>query len=310
MQNPLVSICVITYNSSEYVLETLESAKDQTYKNVELIISDDCSTDNTVQLCRKWIEENSYRFVRCEVLVPKCNTGVAANLNRAIAASHGEWIKSIAGDDLMLPTCVETYVESIGRFPGCQVFFSWFSTFQTNAENEKIVSHCSQEKTREMAEFNSLSAREQYICLLNGSNTNLSAASAFIKKELLDRIPYNEMYKYMEDYPMWVKLTKEGYKIEIIEHETVLYRHHESLSTSVSSYYSSRYFQTKHLYFWNEKLHLFRQERLELGYDSTRKTLLINDLIDGLTNNKVTKWNSIKVRLIYFLVNRFVRYRL
>ncbi len=56
-ENPLVSIIVCTYNSSKYVLETLESAKEQTYQNVELIVSDDCSTDNTVELCRKWIAE-------------------------------------------------------------------------------------------------------------------------------------------------------------------------------------------------------------------------------------------------------------
>ena len=60
--NPLVSIIVITYNSSKYVLETLESAKAQTYQNIELIVTDDCSNDNTVEICRKWIEENKERF--------------------------------------------------------------------------------------------------------------------------------------------------------------------------------------------------------------------------------------------------------
>ena len=44
---PLVTIAVVTYNSSQTILETLESVKEQTYKNIELIISDDCSSDNT-----------------------------------------------------------------------------------------------------------------------------------------------------------------------------------------------------------------------------------------------------------------------
>ncbi len=51
----LVSIVVITYNSAKFILETLESSKAQTYKNIELIISDDCSTDNTVEICQQWI---------------------------------------------------------------------------------------------------------------------------------------------------------------------------------------------------------------------------------------------------------------
>jgi glycosyltransferase involved in cell wall biosynthesis len=50
-RSPLVSIVVITYNSAKFVLETLESAKSQTYQNVELIISDDGSSDNSFQIC-------------------------------------------------------------------------------------------------------------------------------------------------------------------------------------------------------------------------------------------------------------------
>ena len=53
---PLVSVPVITYNSAKFVLETLESIKAQTYQNIELVISDDCSTDNTVQICRDWVD--------------------------------------------------------------------------------------------------------------------------------------------------------------------------------------------------------------------------------------------------------------
>jgi alpha-1,3-rhamnosyltransferase len=53
----LVSIVVVTYNSSKSVLDTLESVKAQTYQNIEIIITDDCSTDNTVEICRHWIEQ-------------------------------------------------------------------------------------------------------------------------------------------------------------------------------------------------------------------------------------------------------------
>jgi alpha-1,3-rhamnosyltransferase len=66
--NPLVSIVVITYNSSSYVIETLESIKAQTYQNIELIVSDDCSKDKTVDVCKKWIEKNKQRFVRTELI--------------------------------------------------------------------------------------------------------------------------------------------------------------------------------------------------------------------------------------------------
>jgi len=101
MTDILVSIVVITYNSSKYVLETLESCKNQTYKNIELIISDDASKDNTVKLCQNWIEKNKKRFFRTELITTIKNTGIPSNCNRGVRASKGEWVKLIAGDDVL-----------------------------------------------------------------------------------------------------------------------------------------------------------------------------------------------------------------
>ena len=60
--NPLVSAVIITYNSAKYVIETLDSIKAQTYQNIELIVSDDCSTDETTTLVKEWLEKNGNRF--------------------------------------------------------------------------------------------------------------------------------------------------------------------------------------------------------------------------------------------------------
>ena len=62
MIQPLVSIIVLTYNSSLTILETLESLKKQSYPNIELIISDDASKDETVKICQTWVQANSYKF--------------------------------------------------------------------------------------------------------------------------------------------------------------------------------------------------------------------------------------------------------
>ena len=105
-KQPLVSIIVITYNSSKYVLETLESAKAQTYQNIELIVSDDCSIDNTVEICKEWIEKDKERFVRTELITAEKNTGIPANCNRGVKAAQGEWVKLIAGDDMIIYTSV------------------------------------------------------------------------------------------------------------------------------------------------------------------------------------------------------------
>ena len=62
-----VTVNVLTYNSSKYVLETLESIKTQTYQPLILHICDDCSTDDTVKICKKWIGENSDRFIKTKI---------------------------------------------------------------------------------------------------------------------------------------------------------------------------------------------------------------------------------------------------
>ncbi|NJO68906.1 MAG: glycosyltransferase family 2 protein [Bacteroidetes bacterium] len=64
----LVSVIVVTYNSSEFVRYTLESIAKQRYQSIELIITDDCSDDNTIYLCNQWLINNKDRFVRTEII--------------------------------------------------------------------------------------------------------------------------------------------------------------------------------------------------------------------------------------------------
>ena len=81
---PLVTVAVIAYNSSKTVVETLDSIKNQSYQNLELIVSDDGSTDDTVTVCENWIANHQARFIRTELITVAKNTGTSANINRAI----------------------------------------------------------------------------------------------------------------------------------------------------------------------------------------------------------------------------------
>lgn len=106
-KKPTVTVSVTTYNSAKYVAETLESIKNQSYPNLILQISDDCSTDNTIDICKSWINKNKDRFVKTKIIVPESNTGVTGNCNRAWDACETRYFKGIAGDDLLLPYCIE-----------------------------------------------------------------------------------------------------------------------------------------------------------------------------------------------------------
>jgi len=196
-KNPLVSIVVITYNSSKYVLETLESEKEQTYQNIELIVSDDCSTDNTVDICRNWIEENKDRFVRTELITVEKNTGFASNCNRGCKVAQGEWIKLIAEDDALLFTCIEDNINFILNHPETKMIHSKALMYKDCFTDNNYIA---------TSPVNSLlsenfSAKEQFT-ILSFKNT-IFAVTVFIKKETFISLgEYDESIGLCEDYPI------------------------------------------------------------------------------------------------------------
>lgn len=101
----LVSIIIPCYNQGKYITSTLSSALEQTYKNIEIVLIDDGSTDpETIKVVQ------SLRHERLKVYRTK-NRGVSAARNYAIAASHGEYILPLDGDDRIAPSYVEKAME-------------------------------------------------------------------------------------------------------------------------------------------------------------------------------------------------------
>ena len=121
---PVVSINVIAYNAQDYILETLDSIKSQTYQQIELIISDDASCDDTVKICQDWLQENKNRFIRTKLLTSNYNSGVAANCQRALNESQGDYRKGIGSDDILFPDAIEKYVAFVMAKPEVEIVFA------------------------------------------------------------------------------------------------------------------------------------------------------------------------------------------
>lgn len=108
--SPLVSVIVITYNSA-YALETLDSIKKQDYDNIELIITDDCSTDDSFDRIEEWTRQNRKCFKRLRLLRGRKNKGPTINCMRGIKMSSADYIKIIAGDDTLRENAISTYMD-------------------------------------------------------------------------------------------------------------------------------------------------------------------------------------------------------
>lgn len=100
----LVSIIMPSYNTAQYITETIQSVIDQTYHNWELIIVDDCSTDNTDIVIGK-IKDPRIRYIKNEK-----NSGAAVSRNRALREANGRWVAFLDSDDLWKPEKLEKQI--------------------------------------------------------------------------------------------------------------------------------------------------------------------------------------------------------
>lgn len=236
---PLVSIIVITYNSSEFVLETLESIKKQTYQNIELIISDDCSIDETIRICNEWIVLNKNRFIRTELLTIENNTGIPANFNRGLKVAKGEWIKFIAGDDMLNSNCIGININYIKTNSTIKVVQSECEIYDSYFLKEKYIGKTNRKNSSFFRV--DITPKDQYNLLLKGNR--ISAPSIFFAKSLLELINgFDERLKLLEDWPMWIRITERGYKIHFLNEITVKYRNSvNSVTRSGKPYRTERH---------------------------------------------------------------------
>lgn len=105
--NQLVSVIVPVYNSEKYIGETIESALNQTYGNIEIILVDDCSRDNSKQIINKYIEKNNNIIYHLQ----ERNLGAAIARNKGLELAKGRYVAFLDSDDLWYPDKTEKQID-------------------------------------------------------------------------------------------------------------------------------------------------------------------------------------------------------
>lgn len=113
MKTPLVTIITVTYNSSEFVREAIDSILASTYTNFELIIGDDNSIDNTWEIINEYTDKRIIKYQN------ETNIGEYPNRNKAISMAKGEYLLFIDGDDMIYPHGLKFMTEMLHSFPDC-----------------------------------------------------------------------------------------------------------------------------------------------------------------------------------------------
>jgi glycosyltransferase involved in cell wall biosynthesis len=132
-QEPLVSVVIPAYNEGAFIDASVGSALSQTAGDMEVIVVDDGSTDDTLDRLRSW---NDPRLI----VITQTHQGLASALNSGIAASRGAYIGFLDADDVWLPGKLARHIQLLQERPGVDVTFSWVSSIDGNGK--PICWHC------------------------------------------------------------------------------------------------------------------------------------------------------------------------
>lgn len=227
-----VTVVLITYNSELTVNETLESIRKQTYgcENIELIIADDCSCDDTVAVVKHWLSSFEEAFYKVKVIKNEINLGISKNINNAYQLASSKWIKPIAGDDTLTNNCLEDNFYYVDNNDGCKFLFSYAKSFSRDNANHKSELM----PNSITGEFYKLSSLMQYN-LLRRTNFPI-APTVFFNKEAFNSIGGVVLkFRNVDDYPLWYRATQKGFKLHLLDSITVNYCIGESISQTQNS---------------------------------------------------------------------------
>ena len=205
MENPKISVIMSVYNGGEFIRETIESVLNQTYKNFEFLITDNASTDDTVEIIK------SYRDSRIKLFVNEENKGYVWNLNQMIKIARGEYIAKQDADDISLPKRFELQVKFLDANQDIAVCGTY----------ARIFGH---KKGRMRGELSDNKIRTGMLF-----ENQMVNSSTMIKKSILESENYFFDVSYLptEDYKFWCEIQKK-YKIENIPYYLVKYRTHNN----------------------------------------------------------------------------------
>lgn len=222
MQQPLVSVIVVSYNHSKFIRENLDSIKSQTYPNIELIIADDASPDNSVEVFEAWLSENNYPAKKN---FHKQNTGLATTLNECLEMVSGKYVKLIAADDYLHPESIEKCVNAISE--NDNIGFVFTDMYYVNNDSTIV------ERSLFSSDIYHHSPEQLKDELLN--NCFICAPTALISLKAIKETGKYNPSKIVEDYDRWLRIITSGYELRCIPEKLAYYRSHGENISVVSN---------------------------------------------------------------------------
>jgi glycosyltransferase involved in cell wall biosynthesis len=216
----LVSICIPNYNYEQFISETIDSVINQTYKNIEIIICDNCSTDNSLNIIKR------YKDPRIKVYTSTENINLYENINKAISLSCGELIGVLHSDDIYLPNFIETVVNQYNKYPDKKVFVSdaYNYHYESNIKN-----------LHKPFQTVGIKPNTEVLFKLQIKNIIGNGVNVLIHKDCIATAGmYSSKFRYASDLDYWLRLA-DHFDFVYIDKPLALYRiHNSNLSHTVN----------------------------------------------------------------------------
>ncbi|MFW1957332.1 glycosyltransferase family 2 protein [Acinetobacter guillouiae] len=229
--NPLVSVVIPCYNHENFVQDCIQSVINQTYSNIELIVIDDGSKDNSVEKIQNLVQECHERFVRFEFR-HRPNKGLSATLNEALEWCNGKYFSPIASDDLMLKGKTDIQVKFMEQNINVVALFGSADYIDENSRIKKL---------------NELSEQEYTFDKIFLNECQFYAPSQMMRLDTIKKIGGYDPEILVEDWYMWLKMAENG-TVYCLSEKIALYRIHSLNSTKNSKFIYENNLKTLSLY--------------------------------------------------------------
>lgn len=216
----LVSIIVPTYNCEDYIEQALDSCLRQGHEELELLISDDHSTDTTPQKIQAWLNKYQEQFYRAVLFPQTENLGVTANTQFLLQNARGNYVRLLEGDDILVENSIRRQLEFIQNSSEEILFLFSDLLYFTDDSNSAVYTSCCKK------EFVNADVKRQYEMLLYAQRAN--GPSVFFHRETILACGGYIGPRNCADWTTVINLSKQGVKIHYINEGLVYYRRHEN----------------------------------------------------------------------------------
>lgn len=247
----LISVCIPTYNNEDVIEKTLQSIINQTYKKIEIIIVDDCSKDNTVDVI------NGIKDDRIVLHRNNQNLGMSGNWNRCVSLAKGKFIKLICADDILEVDCLEKEIDAFSHDSNIVMSISDSKLINEDDKSAGVFPRYPKKGVIEGRKI----ARKSLII----SNFFGMPCAVMFKKEAFEKVGgFDAHFYYILDFDLWIRIAGTG-KVNVLREQLNHFRvRRDSNTGKVFTTDKQRYYE-EHKYLVNKHREQYGLHPIEVG---------------------------------------------